>query len=166
MILKLIKWTPGTILKKSWKIPRGRCHHKISKQNIKLTISPLLSWVWGQYGYQKKRNSSGKSIFLVWSAVFQSKLSKLQKTLRIGQKHWKTAIFQRFFEVCSILAEKQRPKPKNSGSLKIYASFDTLLDPRGAIVKQFLHFVLKFDNSGALYNFFSNFLKLMYFIRL
>ena len=66
-------------------------------------------------------------------------------------------VFGRFFKVCSILAEKQRPKPKNSSSLKISASFDTLLDPRGAKVKQisqFLHFVLKFDNSGALYNFF------------
>ena len=77
-----------------------------------------------------------------------SKMSKIQP---------KTTILGRFFEVCSSLAEKQRPKPKHSSSLKISASFDTLLDPRGAKVKQisqFLHFVLKFDNSGALYNFF------------
>ena len=38
------------------------------------------------------------------------------------------------FEDYSILAEKQRLKPKNSNSLKFFASFDTLLDPRGAKV--------------------------------
>ena len=54
---------------------RGRFHHKISKQNIKLIIHPLLSRVLGQYGYQKKRNSSGKSIFWVWCAIFQPKLN-------------------------------------------------------------------------------------------
>ena len=44
-------------------------------------------------------------------------------------------------------------------SLKFSASFDTLLDARvrGEKVKeisQFTQFVLKFENSGALYNFF------------
>ena len=38
------------------------------------------------------------------------------------------------FEDYSILAEKQRLKPKNSNSLKFFASFDTLLDPRCAKV--------------------------------
>ena len=61
------------------------------------------------------------------------------------------------FEDSAILTEKQQPKPKNLGSLQISTSFETLLDPLGAKVKQisqFLHFVLKFDNSGTLYNFF------------
>ena len=40
----------------------------------------------------------------------------------------------RFFEVYSIMTEKQRLKPKNSSSLKYFASFDTLLDPRGGKV--------------------------------
>ena len=57
-----------------------------TRRNEKYFIHPLLSRVWGQNGYQKKRNSSGKSISLVWCAVFQSKLSKLQKTLKISQK--------------------------------------------------------------------------------
>merc|ERR1711978_672021 len=57
-----------------------------TRRNEKYFIHPLLSRVWRQHGYQKKRNSSGKSIFLVWCAVFQSKLNKLQKTLKIGQK--------------------------------------------------------------------------------
>ncbi len=55
------------------------------------------------------------------------------------------------------MAEKQWPEPKNLNSLKISASFDTLLDPRGTkVVKksQFIYFVLKFDHSGALYNSF------------
>ena len=36
------------------------------------------------------------------------------------------------FEVYSIMTDKQRLKPKNSSSLLFFASFDTLLDPRGA----------------------------------
>ena len=67
------------------------------------------------------------------------------------------------FEDSSILTEKQRPKPKNSNSLKFFASFDTLHDPRAAKVKeisQFICFVLKFDESGALYNFLT-FFKMM-----
>ena len=40
----------------------------------------------------------------------------------------------RYFKVFSIMTEKERLKPKNSSSLKFYASFDTLLDPRCAKV--------------------------------
>ena len=92
--------------------------------------------------------------FLGLGRCFSVRIEESTKTSKI---HPKTTIFGRFFKVCSILAEKQRPKPKNLSFLKISTSFDTLLDPRGAKVKQiseFLHFVLKFDNSGALYNFF------------
>ena len=39
-----------------------------------------------------------------------------------------------YFEVYSIITEKQLLKPKNSSSLKFFSSFDTLLDPRGAKV--------------------------------
>ena len=53
--------TSGFILKKRVKNTRGRFHCIISKQNIKLIISPLLSQVRGQYGYQKKQNYSEKS---------------------------------------------------------------------------------------------------------
>ena len=77
---KLYQMTSGFILKKRRKNTRGRFQYIISKQNIKLIIATLLSRVGGQYGYQKKRNSSRKSIFLVWCAVFQPKLNKLQKT--------------------------------------------------------------------------------------
>jgi len=83
--------------------PRHKLTHFILKKlmhtrrNEKYFIHLLLSGVWGQHGYQKKQNSSGKSIYLVWCTVSQSKLSKLQKTLKISQKRWKTAIFQWFF---------------------------------------------------------------------
>ena len=67
------------------------------------------------------------------------------------------------FEYSSIHIEKQRPKHKNSSSLKVSASFDTLLELRGVKVKeisQFTHFVLKFDNSGPLLDFFFLFFKI------
>ncbi len=88
--------------------------------------------------------------FLGLSCCFSVRIEESSKTSKIQPK---TAIFGWFFEVCSILAEKQRPKPKNSSSLKFFASFDTLLDPRGTKVvekSQFIHFVLKSDDSGAL----------------
>ena len=88
--------------------------------------------------------------FLGLGRCFSVRIEESSKTSKIQPK---TPVFGRFFEVCSILAEKQRPKPKNSSSLKVFASFDTLLDPRGAKVvekSQFIHFVLKFDDSGAI----------------
>ena len=41
-----------------------------------------------------------------------------------------------FFEVFSILTEKQQLKPKKMGLLKIFASIDTPLDPRSAKVME------------------------------
>ena len=99
-----------------------------------ISFTPLLSRVWGQHTYQKKQNLLQNLNSLVWCAVFQSKLSKLQKTLKISQKRWKTAIFQWFFEVCSILAEKQRTKPKILSFLKNFASFGTNVVPKLAII--------------------------------
>ena len=90
---------------------------------------------------------------MVSAAVFQSELKNLQKRPKLIKKRKKNTISEQFFEVYSILAEKQRLKPKNLNSLKFSASFDTHFDPRGTIlveILQFLHFILKFDNSGAL----------------
>ena len=120
-------------------------------------FAPLVSRPWGQDGCQKKQNTSRNLNFQVSVAVFQSELNNLQKRSKLIEKHKKNTISGRFFEVYSILAEKQRLKPKNSNFLKFSASFDTHLDPRGAIlveILQFLHFVSKFDNSGAPQNFF------------
>ena len=60
------------------------------------------------------------------------------------------------FEDFSILAEKQRLKPRKSNSLMNFASLDTQLDPQLARLVEIypvLHFVLKFNNSSAPYNF-------------
>ena len=78
--------------------------------------------------------------FLTFAPLGSSRVSKEAKNF----KEFKFLGLSRCFSV--IIAS----------SLKNFASFDTLLDPKGAKVKQisqFLHFVLKFDNSGALYNF-------------
>ena len=97
-------------------------------------ISPLLSRPLGQAVCQKKRKPSRNLNFWVWVAVFQPKLNKLRKTT---QKWCFSYVFRSIldvFEDYSILTEKQWLKPKNSSSLKFSASFDTHLDPRGAIL--------------------------------
>ena len=105
-------------------------------------------------GVKRSKKTSRNSNFFGLDRCFSFRIEESSQMFKIQPK---TTVFGRFFEVCSILAEKQQPKPKNSSSLKFFASFDTLLDPRGVKVKeisQFTYFVLKFDNSGALYNFF------------
>ena len=104
----------------------------------KLSIVLSLKWLWFK--------------FVGFGCCFQSELNNLQKRSKLIEKHKKNTVSGRFFEVYSILAEKQRLKPKNSNSLKFSASFDTHLDPSGAIlveILQFLHFVLIFGNSGT-----------------
>ena len=61
------------------------------------------------------------------------------------------------FEDASILAEKQRLKPRKLNSLINFASLDTQFDPqvtRLVEIYPVLHFILKFDNSSTLYDFF------------
>ena len=114
-----------------------------------LTFAPL-----GSSRVSKESKNFKEFEFLGLSRCFSVTIEESSKTSNIQPK---TAIFGWFFEVCSILAEKEQPKPKNSSSLTVSTSFDTLLDPRGVKVKeilQFTHFVLKFFNSGALYIFF------------
>ena len=121
-------------MKKTKKILGGATVVQISKQNVKTVISPLVSRPWGQGGCQKKQKTSRNSNFYVSAAVFQPKLNKLRKT---AQKLCFSYVFRSIldvFEDYSILTEKQRLKPKNSSSLKFSASFDTHLDPRGAIL--------------------------------
>ena len=130
-------------LKTSGPLTLHHAHRGICLQNH---FAPLVSRLWGQTGCQKKRKTSRNSNFLVWCAVFQSKLKNLQKRPKLNQKHEKNAIFGRFFKICAILTEKQRTKPKNLSSLKFSASFDTQFAPSGArLVEIFLfeHFVLK-----------------------
>ena len=110
-----------------------------------LTFAPL-----GSSRVSKEAKNVKELGFLGLGRCFSVRTEESSKTSKIQPK---TVVFGRFFKVCSILAEKQRPKPKNSSSLSFFASFDTLLDPRGAKVvekSQFIHFVLKFDGNGAL----------------
>ena len=92
-----------------------------------LTFVPL-----GSSRVSKEAKNFKEFEFLGLSRCFSVRIEESSKTSKIQPK---TAILGWFFQVCSILAEKQRPKPKNSSSLKISTSFDTLLDPRGAKVK-------------------------------
>ena len=112
----------------------------MSKQNIKLKIAPLLSRVLGQQRYQMKRNSSGNSIFLVWWAVFQPKLNKLRKTTEKWLFFNVLGQFWGFFEVCSILTEKQRTKAKNSNSVINFASLDMYVAPKLAIIVEWMKY--------------------------
>ena len=60
------------------------------------------------------------------------------------------------FEDCSILAEKQWLKPRKLNSLINFALLDAQFDPQVArLVEKYpvLHFVLKFNNNSAPYNF-------------
>ena len=136
-----------------FKTKRKNCHFSTS-------IAPLGSrWV-SKERCQRKQKTSENSNFWVLAAVFWPKLNKLRKTaqkLRFSYVFW--SIFNVFADF-SILTEKQRLKPRNSSFLKISASFDTHLDPRGAILVeewQFFLFVLNFGNTGTPYNFLSSF---------
>ena len=104
-------------------------HRGICLQNH---FIPLVSPHLGQTGCQKMRKTSRNSNFLVWCAVFQSKVKNLQKRPKLNEKHEKNAILGRFFEICAILTEKQSTKPKNLSSLKFSTSSDTLFAPNGA----------------------------------
>ena len=87
---------------------------------------------------------------MVLDAVVQPESNTLQKRPKYVNK---CHLWNGFFEVYSIVTEKQQLKPKNSCSLKCFASFYTLLDPRCSKVveiSQFLHLVFIFDNNSAL----------------
>ena len=91
--------------------------------------------------------------FLGFSSCFSVRNEKSSKMSKIEPK---CVIFGWFFEVYSILTEKQRLKPRKSNSLIYFASLDTQLDPQLARLVEIypvLHFVLKFNNSSGPYNF-------------
>ena len=59
---------------------------------------------------------------------------KIEETSKLAKIVEKTAIFQQFFEVYSILTEKQRTKLKKLTSLKNFASFGTHIAPKLTII--------------------------------
>ena len=88
-----------------------------------LTISSIsiLILAWGCLRGQEKWKSSRNSNLLSNCAVFQPRWNKLWKT---AKQCFFQALFGRFFEVYSILAEKQHNLTKNSSSLTFSASLD------------------------------------------
>ena len=67
-----------------------------NRRNETYFIHPLLLRVWGQHGYQKKQIYSGMSIFLVWCALFLSKLNKLQNCPKTLKKQTFFSSFSKF----------------------------------------------------------------------
>ena len=97
--------------------------------DISTTFAPLgSSWV------SKEAENFKVLTFFSLGCYFSAKIEQTSK------KHPKMAFFSSFwlnlddFEDSSILTEKQWLKNKNSCSLRVSASFDTLLDPGGTKV--------------------------------
>ena len=108
---------------------------------------------WGSSWASKEAKFIKEFNFLGFSCCFSARIEKSSKMSKIEPN---CVILGWFFEVYSILTEKQRLKPRKSNSLMNFASLDTQLDPRVARLVEIypvLHFVLKFNNSSAPYNF-------------
>ena len=108
---------------------------------------------WGSSWVSKEAKFIKEFDFLGFSRCFSARIEKSSKMSKIEPN---CVILGWFFEVYSILTEKQRLKPRKSNSLMNFASLDTQLDPQLARLVEIypvLHFVLKFNNSSAPYNF-------------
>ena len=109
---------------------------------------------WGSNWVSKEAKFIKKFDFLRFSRCFSVRIEQTSKNhLKMTQN---SQIFD-LFEDCSILAEKQRLKPRKSNFLINFASLDTKLDPqlvRLAEIYPVLHFVLKCNNSSTPYSFF------------
>ena len=108
---------------------------------------------WGSSWVSKEAKFIKEFDFLGFSRCFSARIEKSSKMSKIEPN---CVILGWFFEVYSILTEKQRLKPRKSNSLMNFASLDTQLDPQVARLVEIypvLHFVLKFNNSSAPYDF-------------
>ena len=104
---------------------------------------------WGSSWASKEVKFIKEFNFLGFSRCFSTRIEKPSKTSKIQPN---CVILRWFFEVCSILTEKQRLKPKKLNSLTNFASLDTQLDLQNARLVEIylvLHFVLKFNNKSA-----------------
>ena len=105
------------------------------------------SWVSKEAKFIKKFD------FLGFSRCFSARIEQSSKTSKIQPY---CVILGCFFEVWTIIIEKQWLKPRKSNSLMNFASLDTQLDPQLARLVEIysvLHFVLEFSNSSSPYNF-------------
>ena len=108
---------------------------------------------WGSSWVSKEVKFIKEFDFLGFSRCFSIRIEKSSKMTKIEPNYVSLGWF---FEVYSILTQKQRLKPIKSNSLRIFASLDTQLDPRVARLVEIypvLHFFLKFNSSSAPYTF-------------
>ena len=92
----------GQHFHKSEKSARGRHRHKIIKTNLKTHISPLLTRPQRSQGCQKMRQDPLNMPFEVWYANIAPERHKLRKTIKVGKKCQKTAVFLDIFKYSSI----------------------------------------------------------------
>ena len=132
------------------------CIYKFNKTEGFLTQDSFHSTslaTWGSSWASKEAKFIKEFNFLGFSRCFSARIEQSSKTSKIQPN---CIILGCFFEVCLILSEKQRPKPRRLKSLMNLASLDTQLDPQFARLVEIysvLHFVLKFRDSSAPYNF-------------
>ena len=106
---------------------RGCCCCWISKQIVKLDISPLVSQLWGSSVLSKEAKFFKKFEFIGFIRCFSVRIEYISKNHpKITQFGWILDVF----ENCSILAEKQRLKLKKLNSLMNFASLGAQLDPQ------------------------------------
>ena len=101
---------------------------------LKISSISILILARGHLGGQKKRETSRDLNLLSNCAVFQPKLNNLQKTFKNEQKPWKNTVLSRFFNVFSIVAEKQRKLTTNSSPMSYFASFDIQNIPKRGLI--------------------------------
>ena len=106
---------------------------------------------WGSSWGSKEVKFIKELDFLGFSRCFSARIEKSSKTSKIQPN---CDILRCFFEVCSILTEKQWLKPKKLNYLIDFASLDNQLDPNLREQWRYIQFyTLKFNNTSAPYNF-------------
>ena len=111
----------------------------------------------GSSGASKEAKFFKELIFLGFMHYF---LAKIEQSSKLSKTELKNAHLEWFFEVYSILAEKQRMKQRIVNALKNFTSINAPLDPQVARLVEIylvLHFVLKFCQQQRPLHFFHDF---------
>ena len=115
---------------------------------INSNFSTIFSLLWVWWVSKEAKNLNKVELFgLVhcFSPKIEETSKKCQKMTVFSWVLW-------FFEVFSILAEKQHTKPIDSSSLMFFASFDTCDTPRSTKIVEkllFIHLFLRIRDSGT-----------------
>ena len=112
-----------------YSVENGRPHKKSRDTQGFLTPDSFHSTSlasWGSSWASKEAKFVKEFNFLGFSRCFSARIEQSSKTSKIQPN---CVILGWFFEVCSMLSEKQRLKPRKSKSLINFASLDTQLDP-------------------------------------